>query len=194
MCLASTKIARAGNSLRFHPASLSPCDRQGLIQGLQIRCDVLKHDKAPRYLWLSSRDFPSGTSSSAPVHVQNPERITATDRIIITEGALKSFVASCYLPPAEGGLLALAGVSTFRENFGVQLKSVWPDLHTAAICFDADFAEKREVRQQLRRLVRSLKAASFESVLVRTWERHCGKGIDDLLTAESYESAEVAVA
>jgi hypothetical protein len=169
-------------------------DRQGLIQGLQIRCDILKHPKAPRYLWLSSRGYPHGTSSGAPVHVQNPERIAATGRAIITEGALKSFVAACYLSPDEGGLLALAGTSAFRENFGAQLKSVWPGIHSVVVGFDADWLLKPEVKKQLQRLMRSLKAAAFESVIVRTWDLSQGKGIDDLLTAESYEVLEVAVA
>jgi hypothetical protein len=169
-------------------------DRDGLIQGLQIRSDYLKHPKDVRYRWFSSRGFPSGTSSGSPVHVQNPERISATGRVLITEGSLKSFIASCYLSPDEGGLLAVSGTSAFRENFGHQLKTVWPALHTAICMFDADWTEKREVKQALRRLVRSLKAASFESVLVRTWERQRGKGIDDLLTSEPSEVMEVRVA
>jgi DNA primase len=171
-------------------------DRQGLIQSLQIRRDILRYPKDPRYIWLSSnpKDYPCGTSSGALVHVQNPERIAVTGRCLITEGALKAFVASCYLPPGDGGLLALAGTSAFRENFGLHLKSVWPGLHTAIVAFDADYTLKGEVKQQLRRLVRFLKASSFESVLIRTWEYQHGKGIDDLLVSESYEVAEVAVA
>jgi DNA primase len=168
-------------------------DRQGLIQGLQIRRDVLRHPKDPRYMWFSSNPahFPCGTSSGSPVHVQNPERITATGRCVITEGALKSFVAAQYLSPAEGGLVAFAGVSSFHEEFGPQLKSVWPGLQHVAVAFDLDWSTKREVKIQLRRLVRSLKAASL-SVAVRTWES--GKGIDDCLLAASYEVAEVQVA
>jgi hypothetical protein len=71
---------------------------------------------------------------------------------------------------------------------------VWPDLHTAIVCLDADWKIKAEVKSALRRLVRSLKAASFESVNVRTWELQQGKGIDDALVAESCEVVEVAVA
>nr|MDQ3821226.1 hypothetical protein [Acidobacteriota bacterium] len=93
-------------------------DRQGLIQGLQIRRDILKSEKDSRYQWLSSRSYPLGTSSGSPVHIQNPERITNTGRAIITEGALKAFVAAQHLPPDEGGLIALAGVSTFQDQFG----------------------------------------------------------------------------
>jgi hypothetical protein len=166
-------------------------DRQGLIQALQVRCDVLRHPKDPRYKWLSSRGFPLGVSSGAPAHIQNPERIKATGRVVVTEGSLKSLIASRYLPPAEGGMIALAGVSTFGENFGQQLVSVWPNLHTAIIAFDNDWREKREVKTQLHRLVRSLKAASVW-VEVRTWEHE--KGIDDYLVAEALEASEVAVA
>jgi DNA primase len=169
-------------------------DRQGLIQGLQIRRDVLRHQKDPRYLWLSSHPdhFKDGTSSGAPTHIQNPERITATGRVLITEGALKAFVAAQHLSPDEGGLVALSGVSTFDEHFGAKLKSVWPNLQHASIAFDADWSQKREVKMQLRRLARSLLAASL-SVSVRTWET--GKGIDDYLVTESREETlEVAVA
>jgi hypothetical protein len=166
-------------------------DRQGLIQSLQIRCDYLKHPKDARYKWLSSRGYPLGTSSGAPVHVQNPERIASTGRCIITEGALKSLIASRYLSPSEGGLIALAGVGTFNERFGAQISSVWPGLHTAVVAFDNDWREKREVKAQLHRLARSLKAASLH-VEIRTWEHE--KGIDDYLVAEALEASEVAVA
>jgi DNA primase len=168
-------------------------DRQGLIQGLQIRRDVLRHQKDPRYMWFSSNPehFPRGTSSGAPSHVQNPERIATTGRVLIIEGALKSFVAAQYLLPEEGGLLALAGTSAFDESLGQQLRCVWPCLDMAIICFDADWSDKREVKGQLRRLARSLKAASL-SIQVRTWEY--GKGIDDYLAIEAREAQEVAVA
>jgi hypothetical protein len=169
-------------------------DRDALIQGLQVRRDILRHPKDARYTWLSSKNYPHGSSSGAPVHIQNAERITATGKCIITEGALKAFIASQYLAPGEGGLIAVSGTSAFKENFGQQIKSVWPELHTATICFDADWTIKAEVKGALRRLVRSLKAASFESITVRTWEIETGKGIDDVLTVESSEVVEVAVA
>lgn len=165
-------------------------DRDGLIQGLQIRKDYQRDKDDPRYVWLSSKRWPSGTSSGAPVHIQNPERIAATGRAIITEGSLKSFVAATYLSPNDGGLIALAGVSSFKEHFGSLLRQVWPELHTISIAFDADWKEKREVKAQLHRLIKSLKAASIKSITVRTWERE--KGLDDFLVAESYEVAEVA--
>jgi hypothetical protein len=164
--------------------------RAGLIQGLQIRKDYQRDKADPRYTWLSSRDYPFGSTSGAPCHVQNPERIDETGRCIVIEGALKSFIAAQYLPPSDGGLVALAGVSTFQENFGAHLRKAWPALHTVAIAFDSDFAVKREVKMQLYRLMRSLKLMDGLAVVVRTWTHE--KGIDDYLTAEAYEVAEVA--
>lgn len=166
-------------------------DRGGLIRGLQVRRDNLKGPKDPRYMWFSSNGYPLGTSPGSPVHVQCGERIAATGRVIITEGALKAFVASNYLAPEEGGLLGIGGVGTFRDEFGEQIKSAWPELETAVIAFDRDWAEKVEVKRQLHRLVRVLKSADL-SVVIRTWEQE--KGLDDFLLAESYEVAEVVAA
>lgn len=167
------------------------CDSEGLIQGLQIRRDYLRNDKDCRYLWFSSKSFPFGTGSGAPAHIQNPERVHATGKLIITEGALKSFVAAQFLDANEGGILGLAGVSTFRENIGTRLRHTWPNLQNVAIAFDRDWHEKLEVKRQLYRLIQSLKQASFASISVRTWERE--KGIDDYLRSENL-SAEVATA
>src|SRR5947209_49962 len=169
-------------------------DRQGLIQGLQIRRDHLRHPKDSPYLWLSSNPeyFTHGTKAGRHIHIQNPERIKATGRVLITEGALKAFVAAQYLSPDQGGLVALAGVTNFRDNFGHQLKSAWPELHTASIAFDRDWQEKLEVKRQLHRLIKSLSAASFSAVTVLTWEQ--GKGIDDFLVAEVDERQKAVVA
>jgi len=161
-------------------------DRGGLIQGLQIRRDELHSPKDPRYIWLSSKGYAFGTSSGAPCHVQNPERIAATGRAVITEGSLKAFVAAQYLSPEAGGLLALAGVATFRDDFGSVLKQAFPTLQHIAIAFDRDWKEKREVKAQLYRLLCVLKRAGFESITIQTWDRP-EKGLDDLLVAEAME-------
>jgi DNA primase len=163
-------------------------DRHGLIQGLQIRKD---HRQEPRYIWLSSKGRPFGTGSGAPCHVQNPERVEATGKLIITEGSLKSFVAAQYLGESEGGLLALAGVGTFKDSIGAHLRAAWPSLRHVSVAFDSDWREKREVKRQLHRLLCALKAARFDVVTVRTWDGP-EKGIDDFLVAEARERREVA--
>lgn len=160
-------------------------DRAGLIQGLQVRRDYLRHAKDPRYTWLSSRGYPLGTSSGAPAGIEYPERIIETGRALITEGSLKAYVAAQYLPPDEGGIIALAGVSTFRDTFALHLKQAFPSLHSVSIAFDRDWREKREVKRQLYRLMRLLKAESL-SVSVCTWDT-TEKGIDDYLVAEARE-------
>jgi hypothetical protein len=166
-------------------------DRNGLIQGLQVRKDSVRDKDDPRYIWLSSASHPErgvfrpfGVSSGTPVHIQNPERIAETNRAIITEGALKAFIAAQFLSPDEGGIIALAGVSTFRAELGQQLKEAWPGLSHIAVAFDADWKTKKEVMAQLRRLIQILKA-SFESVEAMEWENE--KGLDDYLTAEAAE-------
>lgn len=163
-------------------------DRHGLIQGLQIRKD---YRQEPRYVWLSSKGRPSSTGSGAPCHVQNPERIEATGKLIITEGSLKSFVAAQYLGESEGGLLALAGVSTFKDSIGTHLRVAWPSLRHVSVAFDSDWRQKHEVKRQLHRLLCALKAARFDVVTVRTWDGP-EKGIDDFLVAEAGERREVA--
>lgn len=165
-------------------------DRDGFISALQIRKDILHHVRDNRYQWFSSAKHPRGTSSGAPCHVQHVERIKQTGQCIVTEGALKSVVAGEYLSPDFGGIVALAGVSTFQHSFGLHLKTAWPNLHTVNIAFDRDWQNKTEVKRQLFRLIRSLKDAGGLTVNVLTWEQE--KGIDDFLLSESYEIAEVA--
>jgi hypothetical protein len=165
-------------------------DRAGFIQALQMRRDYVQSPRDARYLWLSSRGRFMGTSPGSPIHIQNPERIAVTGRAIVTEGALKSFIAAQHLPEDDGGLIALAGVSTFRNNLGQLLKEAWPNLTHASIAFDLDWKVKREVRGQLNRLIRVLKG-SFESISILEWEHE--KGLDDYLVAEEGdEVAEVA--
>jgi hypothetical protein len=163
-------------------------DRAGLVQGLQMRRDYLRSEDDPRYVWLSSNSefYPQGTSSGAPVHIERPERITETGRAIITEGALKAFVAAEYLDASEGGIIALAGVSAFRESMGQQLREAWPMLSHITVAFDQDWKIKKEVMGQLHRLIRVLKSAGFDSVEVMEWEHE--KGLDDYLLAQSREA------
>jgi DNA primase len=167
-------------------------DRAGLIQGLQIRKDYQKDKDDPRYIWLSSNPefYPLGTKSGSLIHIQHGERITITGKAIITEGPLKSIVASEFLSPDEGGIVALPSVNTFRETLGSHLTEVWPNLQTVNISFDADWKSKREVKFHLHRLIQVLKGAGL-SVNVRTWPT-TEKGIDDYLLSKSYAVAEVA--
>ena len=152
-------------------------DLRGRIQGLQYRLDVPQGKR--KYIWLSSNPdhFPAGTSSGTPLHIAGRHLIADSPDVLISEGSLKADCAAFLggVPVVAGG-----GVSCFGHDFGAWFKATFPDKR-AAICFDADWALKREVRTALQRLRTQLRDAGVPFV-VRTWDaRH--KGIDDYLLA-----------
>lgn len=163
----------------FHQGYLIPVrDVQGRIEGFQIRRANVAGDE-PRYIWLSSNEKEEGTSSGAPVHYRNVEQARKSGQAIITEGALKADVAA-HLLNNKYAVIAVAGVSSFPEDFGRRLKSRIPELRQAVIAFDADAVRKPEVLRALERLSGSLRDAGLEVRELR-WEESQGKGLDDYL-------------
>jgi uncharacterized protein DUF3854 len=163
----------------FHQGFLIPVrDVQGQIEGFQIRRAEVKTDE-PRYIWLSSSSKEGGASSGAPVHFRNPERVRESGQAIITEGALKADTAAHILGDRHC-VIALAGVGSFREDFGQWLRETVPELRQVVIAFDADAASNPTVRHQLDRLSETLQSAGMDSRELR-WEEKLGKGIDDYL-------------
>lgn len=151
-------------------------DARRRIRAIQIRRD----EGGPRYIWLSTPPdrFEGGASSGAPVHVCRPERIRATGEALITEGALKSAVISFFL---DCGVIGVAGVSTFTEDFGKQLREDFPGLRHVTIAYDNDWQQKREVRKALFRLQGTLRRAGLRWS-VRKFP-NAFKGYDDYLAA-----------
>lgn len=151
-------------------------DARRRIRGIQIRRD----EGEPRYIWLSTPPdrFDGGASSGAPVHVCRPERIRATGEALITEGALKSAVISFFL---DCGVIGVAGVSTFAEDFGEQLKADFPGLRHVRIAYDNDWRQKREVRKALFRLQSTLRRAGLRWSVRKFPDAF--KGYDDYLAA-----------
>lgn len=151
-------------------------DAQRRIRGIQIRRD----EGAPRYIWLSTPpdNFEGGASSGAPVHFCRPERIRATGEAILTEGALKGAVISYFL---NRGVVSVAGVSTFTEDFGQQLKADFPELRHVRIAYDNDWQQKREVRKALFRLQGTLRRAGLRWSVRKFPDAY--KGYDDYLAA-----------
>lgn len=142
----------------------------GQIEALQIRTDGGKS----KYLLFSSTDRPDGCSSGAPVHFA---RVAANAQsIILTEGALKAEVIAEQLCAPVMGLVA---VGTFRDSFGLQLRSELPLLRRVLIAFDADSRSNEQVALQLTRLQKSLTAAGLHAEVL-TWEGE-QKGFDDYL-------------
>ena len=61
---------------------------EGKIQGFQIRLDQVTDSR--KYIWLSSTNYPYGTSSGSPVHVIGN---LDDEEVYVTEGALKGTIA-----------------------------------------------------------------------------------------------------
>jgi DNA primase len=151
-------------------------DAQRRIRAVQIRRD----EGEPRYIWLSTPPdrFEGGASSGAPVHFCRPERIRVTGEALLTEGALKSAVISFFL---NCGVIGVAGVSTFTDDFGEQLKADFPELRHVTIAYDNDWAVKREVRKALFRLQATLRRAGLRWSVRKFPDAF--KGYDDYLAA-----------
>lgn len=157
-------------------------DAQRRIRGIQIRRD----EGEPRYVWLSSNGKPEGTGPGAPVHFCRPERVRATGEALLTEGALKGAVISFFL---KCGVIAIAGVSTFAEDFGAQLKADFPELRHVILCYDNDWKRKREVRKALFRLQGVLRRAGLRWSVRKFPDAY--KGYDDFLLAATALREEV---
>lgn len=146
----------------------------GQIQGCQIRFD----SGEARYKWLSSKGRPGGASSGAPVHFARPWRARSTGVAIVTEGTLKGdFIAE----KLDWCVVAVAGVTSFRDGFGEWLRQQLPELREVKIAFDSDWHIKPEVQTALLRLIRTVKAAGLTGGL---YDWSAAKGLDDLLAME----------
>jgi hypothetical protein len=163
----------------WHSGFLVPVrDIRGQIEGFQIRRAEVKPDE-PRYVWLSSSSKNDGASSGSPAHFRNPDRVRQTGQVIITEGALKADTAA-HLLGDRHCVIALAGVGSFREDFGRWLRELMPELRQIVIAFDADAISNSAVQHQLERLGETLRSADLDVRELR-WEQRQGKGIDDYL-------------
>lgn len=160
-------------------------DAQRRIRGIQIRRD----EGEPRYIWLSTPAdrFEGGASSGAPVHFCRPERIRVTGEALLTEGALKSAVISFFL---NCGVIGVAGVSTFADDFGERLKADFPELRHVRIVFDNDWKSKPPVRKALFRLQGTLRRAGLRWSVRKFADAY--KGFDDYLAATAKRKEEVA--
>jgi hypothetical protein len=149
----------------------------GMIEGLQLR--RFPDGGRDKYLWLSSKEKPSGASSGSPLHFSRAQMLASTDEVVITEGALKADVAA-YLSGAP--VIAAAGVSNFGDRFVEHLRTSFPNLRRAVIAFDRDLLEKAQVSRALLHLSQQLEQARF-MVRVRTWPPPA-KGYDDYLLSQ----------
>jgi hypothetical protein len=147
-------------------------DIEGRIVALKIRADEAEDD--PRYTYLSSTKH-GGPGPGSQVHVPMHEELDL-NVVRLTEGELKADVAT-----ALTGVLTVSmpGVSSWRS--AVEVPS---SLGTSVVrlAFDADAKQNKRVARALREAYTTLKGRGFEVVL-ETWPRALGKGIDDLLAS-----------
>jgi hypothetical protein len=156
-------------------------DEQGRVAAMQYRLDVPRGDGHTKYLWFSSppAQYSGGTSSAAPLHHARPELLASAREITLTEGAIKTDIAS-FLMGAP--MIAAAGVTLFGRDFAAHLRRLAPELQTVYVAFDLDWQTNETVKRALFRLLAELEAARL-SARLRAWPPHLGKGIDDYLLA-----------
>jgi hypothetical protein len=148
-------------------------DARGRIQAMQTR-----QDSGTRYLWFSSAEREGGASSGAPVHFARPWRVASCGEAVITEGPLKADIIAEQL---DACVVAVAGVSSFREDFGHWLRAQLPAVRQVFIAFDLDWHFKPEVGRATLRLMAAVEDAGLSGSLLN-WDG--AKGLDDLLTLE----------
>lgn len=149
-------------------------DERGRVEALQIRRSP--HAGPGKYLWLSSKGKPLGSSSGSPAHFAGPDLLRAADEVLLTEGALKADVVAHL---TRSPVVAAAGVSNFPADFAARLRESFPSLRRAIVAFDRDLFGKAEVMAALERLAAQLARAGLR-VRVRTWPPPA-KGYDDFL-------------
>ena len=142
---------------------------EGRIVALKIRADEAEGSK---YTYLSSTKY-GGPGPGSQVHVPLHDELDL-NVVRLTEGELKADVAT-----------ALAGMLTVSTP-GVSSRQALPTRELGSgvvhLAFDADAKHNEQVALALRESYRTLKERGFE-VLLETWPRELGKGIDDLLAS-----------
>jgi len=151
-------------------------DRDGLIQGLQIRRD----DECDRkYRWLASTNFKRGTKSGTHIHITGN---LDSNTLYITEGGLKGDVAS-YLDD-EALFVCIAGVSAIEG-----LKDAVSSLNVSniVIAMDMDKISNKQVRDAVTTMTRELHRLRGANICVANWDTRFN-GIDDYYYARNTTS------
>ena len=145
-----------------HSGLLVPCrDRNGYIQGLQIRLDdETKPDR--KYRWLSSRGKAHGTRSYSYIHVTgNIHARTA----YLTEGGLKGDVASFLDHDALflcfAGVTAIAGLKDALQSM--------ENLEEVVVALDMDKLVNWRVRNALGKILETVQSIPNLRVRLMNW-------------------------
>jgi hypothetical protein len=145
------------------PGILVPVrDARGRIVSGQVR----RFDGGPKYQWLNnSRSLPH-----VPLGVATPCPV-----VRVTEGPLKADVTTFL--SSEIPTIGIGGTSSWRAALPLieQLEA-----EEVRLAFDADWRDNPAVATALMDFAEELEREGY-SVMVETWDREAGKGIDDLL-------------
>jgi hypothetical protein len=151
------------------PGLLIPVrDKDGLIQGIQIRTDAAGANR--KYRWLSSAGMKDGTGSEAFIHVTGDTRRNVAH---ITEGALKGDAASFL--DGDALFVCVAGVNAVR---GLRETLASIGVKNAVVAFDMDKLDNRNVGKATENVTRELSRINGLKVTVKNWNA-AYNGIDD---------------
>lgn len=161
-----------------HEGLLVPyCDKEGYIQGLQIRLDEeIKPDR--KYRWLSSRGMAHGTRSRSYIHVTgNIHAKTA----YLTEGGLKGDVASFLDDDAL--FICFAGVTAIADLKDTLLSM--ENIKEVVVALDMDKLMNWRVRNALEKIMALVRSIPGIHVRLMNWNMTF-KGVDDFYQARNY--------
>lgn len=160
-----------------HGGLLVPyCDKDGYIQGMQIRLDDEQKPNR-KYRWLSSRTRKFGTRSRSWIHVTgNTQAKTA----YLTEGALKGDVASFL--DHDALFVCFAGVNAI-DGLEEVLRSL--PISEVVMALDMDKLVNRRVRDALEKITELVQAIPGVHIRLMSWNATF-KGVDNFYQARNY--------
>ena len=151
-------------------------DKDGLIQGLQVRLDD-ETNPARKYRWLSSRGMAHGTRSRSYIHVTgNFSAKTA----YLTEGGLKGDVAS--FPDHDALFLCFAGVTATAGIKEVLLSM--KNIEEVVVALDMDKLMNWRVQRAMENLMDLIRDLPGLHVRLMNWNMSF-KGVDDFYKARN---------
>lgn len=151
------------------------CDKEGYIQGLQIRLDLPPGSDEKKFRWFSSNYYYGGTGAKPWVHVVGD---TNAREACLTEGAMKADITSVL---SNGRLfIAVPGVNATNQLVGV-VKDM--KLRRVYEAFDMDKRSKPEVKDALIKLRNALSDCGVECIGC-SWNPKF-KGLDDYFAAKT---------
>ncbi|PJI10223.1 MULTISPECIES: DUF3854 domain-containing protein [Clostridium] len=140
----------------------------GQVQGCQIRKDAVKK----KYPWFSSSRMECGTQSNGFIHV-HWNKSHSSEKVVITEGALKATVASIF---SDVTFVAVPGVNSI--NYLPEVLKLLK-AQKIFIAYDMDYKKNEAVQKALNKLKWTLRVNRY-NYTQSIWNDEF-KGIDDYM-------------